>query len=225
MGVPASVIRVALVEDDPQVRDGLALLIDASPGFRCVAALATAELALARIPEAQPDVVLMDIRLPGMSGIECIRQLKRVNPALQIMMLTVFEDHDRIFQSLAAGASGYLLKQTPPDRLIEAIADLHGGGAPLSAPIARRLVEHFQVPAKPSEAGAVLSPREHEILQWLAKGFLYKEIAEQLGLSVETVRTHIRNIYEKLHVRSRTEAVMKIFGALSQPRDESGGSS
>jgi DNA-binding NarL/FixJ family response regulator len=212
MATHAQRIRVALVEDDPDVRSGLQLLIDSSNCCVCVAALGSAESALDQIPTLQPDVVLMDIHLPGMSGIECIRQLKQRMPTLQIMMLTVFEDHDRIFQSLSAGASGYLLKQTTPERLLEAIADLHNGGSPMSTQIARQVVEFFQQPGQVEAATAALSPRETEIIGLLAKGFLYKEIASQLGISVETVRTHIHNTYEKLHVRTRTEAVMKVFG-------------
>jgi len=154
----------------------------------------------------------MDIHLPGMSGIECIRRLKRQQPRVQISMLTVFEDHDRIFQSLTAGASGYLLKQTPPAKLLEAIAELHRGGSPMSTQIARRVVEAFQRPVPSEQTDAKLTPREQEIVRLLAKGYLYKEIAEQLGLSVETVRTHLHRIYEKLHVHTRTEAVMKLYG-------------
>ncbi len=212
MAAQAKVIRVALVEDDSQVRAGLRLLIDNSKTCACVAAFGSAEEALARLPAVEPDVVLMDIQLPGLSGIECIRELKLRQPKLQIMMLTVFEDHDRIFQSLAAGASGYLLKQTPPGKLLEAITELDRGGSPISMQIARRVVEFFQQAAPRGDATAGLSPREKEIIALLAKGYLYKEIASQLGISVETVRTHIHNTYEKLHVRSRTEAVMKVFG-------------
>ncbi len=205
-------IRVALVEDDSQVREGLALQVGAAQGFECVAACASAEEALTQLLPLSPDVVLMDIHLPGMSGIECIRLLKKQQPRLQISMLTVFEDHDRIFQSLTAGASGYLLKQTPPDKLLEAIAELHRGGSPMSSQIARRVVEAFQRPAETDQADTPLTPREQQIIQLLAKGFLYKEIADQLDLSVETVRTHLHRIYDKLHVRTRTEAVMKMFG-------------
>ena len=212
MDEDAQVIRVALVEDDRQVREGLRLLIDTSKTCRCVAAFGSAEEALARLPSLPTNVVLMDIDLPGLSGIECIRQLKLRQPALQFMMLTVFEDHDRIFQSLAAGASGYLLKQTPPDKLLEAITELHRGGAPMSMQIARHVVEIFQQHPPRGDAAAGLSPREKEILALLGKGYLYKEIASQLGISVETVRTHIHNTYQKLHVRTRTEAVMKIYG-------------
>jgi DNA-binding NarL/FixJ family response regulator len=212
MSTPSGTIRVALVEDDPQVREGLALLIGAAQGFECVAACASAEEALTELPPLLPDVVLMDIHLPGMSGIECIRRLKQQHPKVQIAMLTVFEDHDRIFQSLTAGASGYLLKQTPPEKLIEAIAELQRGGSPMSSQIARRVVEAFQCPAPIGPAETPLTPREQQIIQLLAKGLLYKEIADQLNLSVETVRTHLHRIYDKLHVRTRTEAVMKLFG-------------
>ncbi len=204
-------IRVALVEDDAAVRSGLEVLMSNSGRCECVAALRSAEEALARIPALKPDIILMDIHLPGMSGIECIRLLKQRQPGLQIMMLTVFEDHDRIFQSLSAGASGYLLKQTPPNKLLDAILDLHRGGSPMSSQIARRVVEVFQQP-RPGAAFENLSPRETEIINLLGKGCLYKEIAAQLGISVETVRTHIHHTYEKLHVRTRTEAVMKVFG-------------
>jgi DNA-binding NarL/FixJ family response regulator len=211
-------IQVAIVEDSREIREGLSILIDSSPGFRCVAACESAEEALIQLPKALPDVALMDIQLPGMSGIECIRILKTRMPKLQIMMLTVFEDHDRIFQSLAAGASGYLVKKTPPQRILEAIQDLHAGGSPMSNQIARRVVDAFRQPApKPQSSAPVareaqhLSAREWEILQHLAQGFLYKEIADSLKISIETVRTHIRNIYEKLHVHSRTEALLKVF--------------
>ncbi len=211
-------IRVAIVEDTREIREGLAFLINSSPGFSCVAACGSAEDALLRLPKSIPDVTLMDIQLPGMSGIECIRLLKSRLPAMQIMMLTIFEDHDRIFQSLMAGASGYLIKKTPPQRIIEAIQDLHMGGSPMSNQIARRVVDAFRQPAcfsdgKSSDPSVLqqLSSREQEILHHLAQGFLYKEIAESLRISIETVRTHIRHIYEKLHVRSRTEAVLKAF--------------
>lgn len=206
-------IRVVLVDDDLAVRTGLSLFIGAAPGMAWLGAFATAEEALVRIPALRPDIVLMDIQLPGMSGIDCIRRLKETHPGIQILMLTVFEDHDRIFRSLEAGATGYLLKQTAPERLLEAIRELHRGGAPMSAQIARLVVETFRRPLSSAKAPSpALSPREQEIIDLLARGQLYKEIAAHLGLSVETVRTHLRNIYEKLQVRSRTEAVMKVYG-------------
>lgn len=214
-------IRVGLVEDDPSLREEFKALINSTPGLTCVLDASSAEAALLPLEPLQvPEVVLMDIGLPGISGIECIRELKRTYPSIQIMMLTVFEDHERIFQSLEAGASGYLLKHTPPSKLIEAIVDLQKGGSPISAPIARKLVETFQRPfnsvarAQTNEHLSALSPREAQILNLLAKGHLYKEIADELKLSVETIRTHLHNIYEKLHVRSRTEAVMKVYGKI-----------
>ncbi|MGE3313428.1 MAG: response regulator [Limisphaerales bacterium] len=201
------------MEDDREVREGLGLLLNTAPDCSCVAAFGSAEQALQALSTLQVDVVLMDIQLPGMSGIDCIRQWKKSQSHVEIMMLTVFDDHDRIFQSLAAGASGYVLKQTPPDRLLEAIRELRQGGSPMSSQIARQVVQAFQESSTPALGdAAVLSPREREIVGLLAKGYLYKEIADRLGLSVETIRTHIHNTYKKLHVRTRTEAVMKLFG-------------
>jgi len=202
-------INVAIVEDLDDIREGLAFLINGSEGFRCVAMYASAEAALEELPDHAPDVVLMDIGLPGMSGIDGIRLLKAQYPALQIMMLTVCEDDDKIFHSIQAGASGYILKKTPPAKLMEAIQDLHNGGAPMSSQIARKVVQTFQHAPTASLATAGLSKREQEILSYLAKGHLYKEIAATLHISVETVRTHLHNIYEKLHVHTRTEAVLR----------------
>ncbi len=206
-------IKVAIVEDNTKVRESLTALISGSDGFRCVGSFPNAETALAKLPSDWPDVVLMDINLPKMSGIECVSALKALRPALQIIMVTVYLENEKIFQSLVAGASGYLIKQTPPAEILEAIADVHRGGSPMSSNIARKLVQYVAQVAqvtKPAEK-MELSPREHEILCLLAKGYQYKEIAESLTISVETVRTHLRNIYEKLHVRSRTEAVVKFF--------------
>jgi DNA-binding NarL/FixJ family response regulator len=211
VGQTVDVIRVAVVEDDRQVCQGLAMLINNAPGFICVATCPSAEEALVGLPERQPDVVLMDIGLPGMSGIECIPKLKDVLPRTQVMMLTVFEDHDRIFESLKAGASGYLIKKTAPGELVRSIRELHDGGSPMSNQIARRVVEEFQRPVQTNHSTAQLSTREQEILGQLARGFLYKEIAKSLGLSVETVRKHVHHIYSKLEVRTRMEAVNKAF--------------
>lgn len=202
-------IRISIVEDDADVRQSLAVLINGSDGFECVSTYRSAERALEAIPGQQPDIVLMDINLPRLSGIECVRQLKARLPALKFLMLTMYEDSNLIFQSLSAGASGYLLKRTSPAKIMEAIQELQEGGAPMSSKIARIVVQHFQDRANPASEMAKLSPREREILDLLAKGFRYKEIAEQLSISFDTVRAHLRNIYDKLQVRSRTEAVVK----------------
>jgi DNA-binding NarL/FixJ family response regulator len=202
-------ISVAIVEDNDRIRKGLATLIDGSAGFRCLASFASAEDALRRLPPLRPDVVLMDIHLPGMSGIDCIEPLKLVLADTQIMMLTVYEDDDQIFRSLLAGATGYILKKTPPTELLDAIRSLHNGGSPMSDQIARRVVESFRLAGASSRDTENLTDRESEVLAYVAKGYRDKELAEKFFLSVDTVRTHLRNIYKKLHVRSRTEAVLK----------------
>lgn len=161
------------------------------------------------IPAKGPDVVLMDIRLPGMSGIDCVAQLRQALPTLQIIMLTVYEDSESIFRALKAGAAGYLVKSSPPPKLLEAIVDVSKGGAPMSSHIARKVVQHFHHPAAANGRSEELSPREREVLDLLASGYIYKEIGDQLGISPETVRTHVKNICEKMHVRSRLEAVGK----------------
>jgi DNA-binding NarL/FixJ family response regulator len=209
-------IRVALVEDDEPVRASLAVLIHGATGFTCVCACATAEEALQRIPQHRPDVVLMDINLPEMSGIQCVRRLKAVLPAIQVIMLTMYEDDHRVFDSLTAGASGYLLKRTPHAQILDAIQDVYQGGSPMTSSIARRVVRAVRnlraaEPAAAASQLANVSPREEEILALLTKGYRYKEIADALDLSVETIRTHLRRIYEKLHVSSRTEAVVKFL--------------
>jgi DNA-binding NarL/FixJ family response regulator len=202
-------IRVGIVEDDSSVRESLAVLIDQAPGFRCAAACASAEEALKRLPNSAPDVVLMDIHLPGASGIECVVQLRRVLPRTQVIMLTVEEDTEQVFESLKAGATGYLIKHVTAEEILEAVGEVHRGGAPMSSHIARRVVSAFRQRA-PAGAGAVdLTPREEAILRSLARGNRSKEIAEQLAISIGTVNTHIRHIYEKLHVRSRAEAVAR----------------
>jgi len=202
-------IRIAVVEDDKTVREGLQMLLNGSPGFECVATYGNGEDAVADLPAVMPDVALMDINLPGISGIECILALKEKKIPIQFIMLTVFEDSDDIFHSLSAGASGYLLKQTPPAKLLEAIQDVYRGGSPMSGEIARKVVQSFQHPLPDYAAANGLTKREDEILGYLVKGYFYKEIAGLLFISVETVRTHIRNIYEKLQVRTRSEAILK----------------
>jgi DNA-binding NarL/FixJ family response regulator len=205
-------IKVGLIEDKENIREGLAALLNGSPGYTCVAACSTAEDGLKMLPAVRPDVVLMDIQLPGLSGIEAIPRLNELLPDTEIMMLTVYEDDDKIFRSLAAGATGYILKGTPPAELLEAIDSLHRGGSPMTDQIARRVVQAFRTMGASRLETENLSGRESEVLAAVAKGYRDKEVAEQLFLSAETVRTHLRNIYKKLHVRTRTEAVLKFLG-------------
>lgn len=204
-----SPIRVALVEDDRGIRESLAALIASADGFVCTGTFPAAEPALDALAQAPPDVVLMDINLPRMSGIECVRRLKKSLPLIQVIMLTVYDDEDLLFNALIAGASGYLLKRTPAERLLEAVADVHRGCSPMSGQIARTVVQYFNRLGRRHDSGAALTGRESEILDLLARGFLYKEIAVRLGISFDTVRSHLRNIYDKLQVHSRTEAVVK----------------
>ncbi|MBL7905963.1 MAG: response regulator transcription factor [Bacteroidales bacterium] len=206
-------IKVIIVEDDQQVREGLRQLISGSDGYNCVAACTSAEEALVQVALHQPAVVLMDINLPGMNGIECVVCIKNAWPGIQVMMLTVFDNTDEIFKSLTAGATGYLLKKTPPSKLLEAITELVNGGSPMSGEIARKVVQTFASPVRHSLPDSNLTTREEEILSYLSKGFLYKEIAAELFISIETVRTHIRKIYQKLQVRTRTEALLKCMKA------------
>lgn len=212
-------VSVSIVEDDARVRGSLVKLIDGAPGFRCVSNHSSAEDALKEIPRLMPQVVLMDINLPGANGVECVRQLKPQLPGTQVIMLTVYQNTEHIFNALAAGATGYMLKQTPPSELLAAIKEVNAGGSPMSGHIARKIVQSFQQTAPVSAEAQSLSPREAEVLNLLAKGFLYKEIAEAMKVSYATVHTHIRHIYEKLHVRSRTEAVAKHLGQKTSRRE------
>lgn len=205
-------ITVAIVEDNDKLRATLARVLNRAEGFQCVADYQNAEDALREIPKVIPNVVLMDINLPGMNGVECVRQLKAAAPQIQVMMLTVYEDTENIFDALAAGANGYMLKRTPTQELLEAITEVHRGGSPMTMHIARKVVQSFQkAPAVPVPATENLSEREQQVLDLLSHGLMYKEIAEKLGLSYETVHTYIRRIYEKLQVRTRTEAVAKFL--------------
>jgi DNA-binding NarL/FixJ family response regulator len=204
-------ISVSIVEDSDKFRETLARILNRSEGFRCISQYPNAEDALKALPQDNPEVVLMDINLPGMNGVECVRQLKLAMPKIQVMMLTVYEDTENIFNALAAGATGYMLKRTPRDELLEAIREVHRGGSPMTTHIARKVVLSFQRAAPAASPTENLSPREQEVLDCLAKGFLYKEIAEKLNISYETVHTYIRRIYEKLQVRTRTEAVAKFL--------------
>ncbi len=202
-------ISVAIVEDNETVRQTLRELIEATPGFRCVCTCATSKEAVVEIPRSKPDVVLMDIHMPGESGIVCTARLKEQLPNLQVVILTVYKDIEMIFQALKAGASGYLLKRAPTADVLRALKDVCSGGAPMTGEIARLIVRSFQVPATGGIQG--LTRREMEILKLLAEGISNKEIAVRLGISFETVRTHLGHIYEKLHVQGRTEAVSKFL--------------
>jgi DNA-binding NarL/FixJ family response regulator len=205
-------IAITIVEDQRDMRESLAEWLGNAPGLRCVGAHASAEEALRRIPSENPDVVLMDINLTGMNGIQCVARLKEKMPTTQVLMLTTYDDGDLIFDSLRAGANGYLLKNMPQEELVQALQQVQAGGAPMSLQIARKVINYFHYTGKPSPKLQQLTARELEILKLLAKGYLYKEIADRLGVSMSTVRTHISAVYEKLHVHSRTEAVMKLAG-------------
>ena len=204
-------ITVSIVEDNDQLRGTLARVINRAEGFCCLSQYANAEAAVQALPHDRPDVILMDINLPGMNGVECVRRLKQLAPDSLVIMLTVYEDTENIFNALAAGASGYLLKRTPRAEVLDAIREVCRGGSPMTTHIARKVVQSFQQTAATSQPTEGLSPREQEVLDCLSKGFLYKEIAEKLGISYETVHTYIRRIYEKLQVRTRTEAVAKFL--------------
>lgn len=208
-------ITVSIVEDNEQLRGTLARLINRAEGFQCLTQYGSAEEALEGLPKDKPQVVLMDINLPGINGVECVRRLKKAAPEILAVMLTAYEDTENIFNALAAGAAGYLLKRAPRAELLDAIREVHRGGSPMTTHIARKVVQSFQKAAETAPAAAeethALSTREQEVLDYLSQGFLYKEIAEKMGISYETVHTYIRRIYEKLQVRTRTEAVAKFL--------------
>lgn len=202
-------IRVAMIEDDEEIRSNLGEAIAAHRDFRLVGSFRDAESALKSLPEAKPRVVLTDINLPGMDGVQCVRRLKAVMPDTEFIMLTVYQDSLLLFQSLMAGASGYLLKRISPDKLLQAIREVCAGGAPMTPGIARQIVQHFQQAPSPTSDLARLTPREKDVLDQLARGFGYKEVADNLHIGTGTLQTHVHNIYEKLQVHSRTEAVVK----------------
>ena len=204
-------IRVGIVEDEKQIRESLSILINGSEGFSCTNAFPSAEAAIAAIPSLTLDVVLMDIHLPGKNGIQCIAELKPICPEIQFLMCTSFEDTDSVFKALKAGATGYLTKTTQSSKILDAIQEVYKGGSPMSSHIARKIVASFHTTSGENAELQKLSVREKEILNLLSQGLRYKEIADKLFLSTETVRTHIRNIYEKLQVNSRTEALNKTF--------------
>ncbi len=202
-------ISVSIVDDEKKLCKSIATFLNGSAGFRCMSIYGSAEAALKHLPTDNPDVVLMDINMSGMDGIECVKQLKMLAPQIQIMMLTVYEDTEKIFKALAAGATGYLLKRLEPEELLQAIRDVHSGGSPMSNSIARKVVASFQVADVAGENKNLLTSREQAVLDCLAQGLAYKQIGDQLNISINTIRTHLRHIYEKLHVQSRTEAVAK----------------
>ena len=202
-------IFVSIVDDEKELRRSIMTLVNGSPGFRCVSSYASAKMALKKLLTDQPDVVLMDINLGNMNGIECVERLNAVMPETQILIFTIHEDTDLIFKALAAGASGYLLKRSSSTALLEAIREVHSGGSPLSSSIARKVVSSFQKSDKLGGKQASLSPREEMVLDCLVKGFTYKQIAAQLGIGIDTIRTYLKRINEKFHVQSRTEAIAK----------------
>ena len=202
-------IKIAIVEDDRTTREGLEMIINLAPGFRCICTCMTAEDALIMLPKHAPDVVLMDIQLPKMSGIECVAELKVLLPTVQVIMVTVYEDPDRIFCALRAGACGYLLKRSTPEQVLTAIRDVQTGGVPMSSEIARKVIAHFQEQETAAADVEGLSAREREVLDLVVRGLSNKEIVGRLGITIEGVRWHLRNIYEKLHVHSRTEVLVK----------------
>jgi DNA-binding NarL/FixJ family response regulator len=206
---PKTLRRVAIVEDDRRLSHQLGEILNRAPGATCVGSYYSAEEALERIQEDHPDVVLMDINLPGMSGIECVTHLRKLLPDAHVIMLTVYEDSDRIFKALQAGADGYLVKSSPTEILLEAIDDVDAGGSPMSSHIARKVVRQFRQPDPESAETERLAPRERQVLDLLACGYLYKEIADQMGIGIETVKTYVKNICRKLHVRNRIEAVAR----------------
>ncbi len=202
-------IKVAVVEDDPGLRRQLAEILATAPDIECQGFYPSGEEALKHLRGRLPDVVLMDIGLPGMSGIECVAELRKISLEPQILMVTVYEDSERIFRALKAGANGYLVKSSPPQQLLEAIRDARNGGAPMSSPIARKVVQHFHLIGPSAKPTYNLSTREQQVLELLSTGFIYKEIADKLGIGLETVRTYVKNICQKMHVRNRVEAVAR----------------
>jgi DNA-binding NarL/FixJ family response regulator len=206
-------IKVYIVEDDPKLRETMRGFINLNPGFECPQVFSSGEEVLKAALDPRPDVVLMDINLPGMTGIQCVNRLKHQMPEIQIMMLTVYENSNRIFEALAAGASGFLVKNTPPEKLLDAIRDVANGGGPMSSHIARKVIQSFQPASSKTPIIESLTPREREILDLLSRGFAYKNMAAELGLSMGTIQTHISRIYKKLHVNCRTDAVVKYLDA------------
>jgi DNA-binding NarL/FixJ family response regulator len=204
-------IKVCIVEDLKDVRDGMVSLLTLDDRFEVLCAYENAETAAEELSAWQPDIVIMDINLPGMSGIECIKKVKLICPNTQFIMFTIYEDDEKVFEALAAGASGYLLKKTPLGKIVDSLKELYEGGSPMSTQIARKVIRSLQKQNESAEEGKLLTNKEHEVLQLLAKGHLYKEISVKLNISVSTVKKHLHNVYQKLHVNNRTEAINKIY--------------
>jgi len=203
---------VIVVEDDIRLQEHLIKILDKPEDITCLRAVSSAEEALEKIPAYRPDVVLMDINLPGISGVDCIRELKKMLPRLEVVMLTAYEEEDNIFRALKEGASGYLLKSSTPEDIYNAIRDVYSGGAPFSSHIARKVAQYFRAEKNIEAENEKLTPREKEVLKLLASGYIYKEVADQLDISLETVRTYVKRICLKLHVRSKVEAIIKYRG-------------
>lgn len=220
MTSPGTDIRICIVDDDDRLRANLAHEVEQFAGCRCVGQFASAKAALKGIPLDPPDVVLMDINMPGTSGIECVRQLKASHPNIEFVMLTVYQDAENVFNSLAAGASGYLLKRATGEELLAAIQQVHAGGSPMTSHIARKVVQAFRRPSPVEDETNKLSPREQQVLELLAKGYLYKEIADSLNLEYATVHCYIRRVYEKLRVHSRSQAVARYIGETRRARSD-----
>ena len=205
-----NLITVCIVEDQNEIRNGLAAIINMTDGFRVLQSFGNGEEAMEILPQLRPDIVIMDINLPGINGIECIKQVRKKNPSIQFMMFTIYENSDTVFEALEAGAAGYLLKNSSPSKITESLQELYLGGSPMNADIAKKLVVRFQKQVSPRTTFH-LTPKEQQILDLMAKGYLYKEIADQLNNTINTIKQHIRNIYEKLHVQNKAEAINKAF--------------
>lgn len=205
-------ISICIIEDILEIQKGLETIIENEPSFQLLKSFGNAEEAIEELPKLLPNIVIADINLPGKTGIQCIVEVKRTSPSIQFMMFTIYENNEQVFDALKAGACGYILKNTPPHKIVEAIKESHEGGSPMSAKIARQVISSLQVKTqKETQDNNLLTNREHEVLEWLSKGFQYKEIADKLGIATSTVKRHLRNIYEKLQVQNKIEAINKIY--------------
>lgn len=203
-------ITICIIEDILEIQNGLKSIIESNPNFQLLKCFDTAEDAISQLPQLQPNIVITDINLPVKSGIECVAEIKHHNPEIQFIMFTIYEDNDQVFEALKAGASGYILKNTSPEKIIESLVELHDGGSPMSPKIARKVLNTFNTNS--TSVDELISPREKEVLELLSKGFLYKEIADKLNISMSTVKRHLNHIYQKLQVQNKTEAINKMLG-------------